>query len=303
MMPVMKSTSTPLGDLIAGFRISLLAENKSPGTLKIYLLSARRLLDYLETNGLPTAVGDITRQHIEAFLTELHSTHSPNTCATYYRALARFFKWAAEEEEVTDSPMRNMRAPKVPEKMVAIVAPDEVERIFKVCQGRDFVSRRDMAILQLLESTGMRCGELAGLKVSDIDLDQLGANVLGKGKRPRFCPFTPETAKHLLRYMRVRSEHPYAYRQELWLGPNGPINDGAILRMVKRRGDQAGVPNLHPHRFRHSYAHDKLSRGMQEVDLMRLAGWRSRTMLSRYGAVAADDRAHEAYRRLTSEGR
>ena len=299
----MTPTSAHLGDLISGFRISLLAENKSPGTLKIYLHSARRLVDYLERQGLSTNVADITRQHVEGFLTELRQTHSPNTCATYYRSLGRFFKWCAEEDEIVDSPMRNMRAPKVPEKLVPIVLPEDVERIFKVCQGKDFTSRRDMAILRMLESTGMRCGELTALTVDDIDLEHLGANVIGKGKRPRFCPFTPETGKHLLRYLRTRSEHPSAHLKQLWLGPTGAISDGAVLRMVKRRGEQAGVPNLHPHRFRHSYAHDKLSRGMQEVDLMRLAGWRSRTMLSRYGAAAADDRAHDAYRRLTSEGR
>jgi integrase len=64
----------------------------------------------------------------------------------------------------------------------------------------------------------------------------------------------------------------------------------------RRRGEEVGVPNLHPHQFRHTFAHQWLADGGGETDLMRLAGWRSRTVLQRYSAFAADARAREAYR-------
>jgi len=69
--------------------------------------------------------------------------------------------------------------------------------------------------------------------------------------------------------------------------------------MGRKRGRLAGIPDLHAHRFRHSFAHSWLASGGQEQDLMRLCGWRSRDMLARYGASAADERAREAYRRLS----
>jgi hypothetical protein len=86
----------------------------------------------------------------------------------------------------------------------------------------------------------------------------------------------------------------------LWIGLRGRLTAYGVVMMLRRRGRQADLPGLHPHQFRHTFAHQWLAEGGGETDLTRLAGWKSRVMLQRYGASAADARAREAHRRLSA---
>ena len=291
------ATRTPTEErtrLLESFEISIEAAGLSPATLRLYRHGIRKLYAFLERIGLDASLSGISAEHLRAWLTfEREAGAAPATLDALHRAMRRFWKFLAEEGEITENVALRLPAPKQETKIVEVLTPEQIATLFKVCKrDKSTLGRRDEAIIAALLDTGLRAGELLRLRVQDVDRRERRAVVMGKGARQRVIGFEARTLQLLDRYWR---------RAGITDGPilrsrtDEPMSMAALYLAVRRRGEQADIERLHPHTFRHTCATRLLEAGMQEADVRTLLGWsRASRMLERYTQSGATERALEA---------
>ncbi len=297
-----ESTAGDLPLHATGFELSLRAADRSDNTVKSYLASIVLLDEFLASRGMPRHVEGISREHIEAFQVDQLARLRPASAGVRHRSLKVFFKWLVEEGQIKTSPMANIKPPKIPVEPPPVLSDSEAEALIKATSGRRFDDRRDKAIVLVFMDTGVRLGELAGMKVTDVKQGRSPhpwtIRVSGKTGAGDVA-IANKASLALHQYLIARARHPRANEPWLWLGLKGQLTTNGVAQMLRRRAAMAGIDHLNPHRFRHTFAHHYLANDGQEGNLMRLMRWSSRTMIGRYGASAASDRAIASHAALS----
>lgn len=304
----------PVRDAAKGFLISLKASNRySPGYLDRLEETLGQLAEFAEEQSWPS-IELVTTVHLESYLASLQTRRrwfgerpggtsgkpiSQSYIETQYRRVRRYFNWLVERGHVERNPLDLIPHPHIDEKVVQTVSEQEMVRLvartdpqFAKTASERFRMVRDRAMLYLLVDTPGRRSELVSLTLGAVDLDVGAILVLGKGRRERWMPLGAVAVEALWEYLLVRGELAKNTTGEtgaLWLDTGGrPMSKEWLRHMLRRLGDRAGVPNLHPHRFRHSYAVNALRAKMPERILMLNGGWK-KIPATYFRTLGADD--------------
>jgi len=200
---------------------------------------------------------------------------------TTYRRLKKYFNWLVERGHIENNPFNSIPHPKIDERVIPTVSEREIISLLSVTDPRKYSSRqaqftalRDQTVFWVLVDTPSRRAEITGLTVDEVDLDIGSILVAGKGGRERWMPLGDVAQEALWSYMQVRATKA-VQTDALWVDSMGrAMHPDWIRKMMIRRGTQAGIPNLHPHRFRHTFAVTALRNGTPERVLALHGGWK-----------------------------
>ena len=307
----MKKDELSLDNLLGLLGNTKLAEGKSPQAVEWYKSTMRGYMRWLESQGLPTTLEHFTLENVRAYIVHLQerpafvdhprahvqehklSDHSINS---YVRCLRAVSNWLHVEGYVSEPPLARLKMPKMSKKVQDILQLDEIKRIVSVLNPRTETGSRDYAMFILLLDTGMRAGELCALRLSDLHLDDGYAIVFGKGKKQRPVKIGARAAKavrfYIMHWRKPALPHVdnvfltcqgFAYGDDEIVATAGmPVTVNALGFIFKRLGKAAGVPRLHPHLLRHTFACTYLLRYRDPFALKSLLGHTTLAMTNHY---------------------
>lgn len=275
-------------DEIDRFLASLANErNASPHTLRAYSKDLSQLQTFARARlGHEAAVTEIDLWLLRAFFADLHARKASATTAGRKLATFRsFFRFLCREGTLTRNPARSLVGPKKDQRIPNYLQEQEAGDLMTSADKTNKSEERDTAVLELLYSTGMRCSEIVGLVLDDVDTGNRSIRILGKGRKERWVPFGSPALLALKTYLSTRGR--VSGRDPVFSGAGGKaLSDRTVRRIVARGLIRASIrTKASTHTLRHSFATHLLQRGGDLRSIQELLGHSSLSTTQRYTHV------------------
>lgn len=290
------------------YKVSLETANRSPKTVDWYLDILRRFFRFLESNKLIKPIGALDKAELRAYIQYLQNAKkwpnrknngkdfgklSPSAVQGHVRAIKAFWSWLAREEYIEKNPLEGFRLPSIPKYLIPALTTEQVGKLLNAIDKTTDLGAKYYCLLILLLDTGMRISELVNIKMNNLDLIHGWVTVIGKGQKQRMCPFSGETRKQLVRYLRnSRSQmgpenSPYLFQKRD--GEHISVNSvQQYMRRLLRSSGLVGV-RCSPHIFRHTFATQALINEANVAAVRDIMGHTSERTTLKYTNFRADD--------------
>lgn len=238
-------------------------EGCSNRTISYYKENIQRLISKLDK-----PIKGITTEDIRNYLSEYKEINNCGsvTIDNIRRVFSSFFAWLEDEDYIIKSPVRRIHKVKTASRIKETFTDENIEKMRDECKNI-----RNLAIIELLISTGIRVGELVNLNIEDLNFEDRSCIVQGKGNKQREVYFDARTKIHLMQYLNIRKDDNKA----LFVSKNMPhqrLSISGIELIVRRIGDKTDVNRVHPHKFRRTLATIAIDKGMPIEQVQKLLG-------------------------------
>lgn len=238
-------------------------EGCSERTLQYYQVTVERFLQNVSTPIRKTAT-----EEIRSYLSDYQKINncSKVTVDNIRRNISSFFSWLEEEDYILKSPMRRIHKIKTKQQVKEIISDEAIEQLRDHC-----TCARDLAVIDLLYSTGIRVGELVNLDISDVDFEARECVVFGKGDKERRVYFDAKAKLHLQKYLASRSDSNPALFVTLD-APHNRLKISGIEIRLRELGRRVNLIKIHPHKFRRTMATRAIDKGMPIEQVQKILG-------------------------------
>lgn len=238
-------------------------EGCSERTIQYYRVTIEKMLSNIE---LP--IRKISTEQIRTYLSEYQQLNncSKVTVDNVRRNLSSFFSWLEEEDYILKSPMRRIHKIKTKQQVKEIISDEAIEKLRDSC-----VCPRDLAMIDLLYSTGIRVGELVNLNISDINFEARECVVFGKGEKERRVYFDAKAKLHLQDYLKMRKDDNPALFVTLD-APHARLKISGVEIRIRNLGRNLNLTKIHPHKFRRTMATRAIDKGMPIEQVQKILG-------------------------------